>query len=489
MITIMKKTIIKSFILGATLLTGFTACDDYLDVSPKSQIEADDMFSREGGYKDQLTGVYSVLCSDTLYGCNMSIGFAEVLSQNYDIDANSTLWYYPSLYDYTNSSVETTIENIWLCMYNCIANLNVMLEYIEKADPSIFSDNNYYVYRGEALGLRAFLHLDLMRLFACSPAMDKNANGVPYVTEYTTQVVQQKTVSETMDLIIDDLLEAKEYLEHDSLKISYQPYYQRDRCYYFNYFAAVATLARAYLWNGDTQNALTYANEIIDVQEDYYYSSPFTWIHYTNLQQSDRYLKDVAFTTEHIFHLTINDWDDITDLYFKEEADESTVNKLRPSETKINDIFEYNKGYANDYRYLHGFEYNQGNLYPSKFWYVENSSYNNIYPMIRMTEAYYIAAECLKNSDPVQAVELLNTVRENRNLSLYPLDDDLSADEIQEEIYKEYRKEFIAEGGQLFFYYKRLNASTITGASVTPNKSIYVLPIPETDAEYGGYSN
>ena len=49
--------------------------------------------------------------------------------------------------------------------------------------------------------------------------------------------------------------------------------------------------------------------------------------------------------------------------------------------------------------------------------------------------------------------------------------------------------EFVGEGGQLFFYYKRLNAQQIAGTAVKPGKSVYVLPIPENDVEFGGYDN
>ena len=106
-----------------------------------------------------------------------------------------------------------------------------------------------------------------------------------------------------------------------------------------------------------------------------------------------------------------------------------------------------------------------------------------------MTEAWYIAAECQKSTDAKEAIRLLNEVRTNRNLSLFPLSDDLNATQIQDEIYKEYRKEFIGECGQLFFYYKRLNLPEIKGASVRPGKQVYVLPIPSNDREFGGYTN
>lgn len=477
------KNIILLSALAASVLS---SCNDWLDVDPKSQIKEEDQFSREGGYQDQLTGVYTAMSTSSMYGLNLGIGFAEVLSQSYDVDANSN-WATVAEYDYTNSTVESTISTIWSSTYNAIANLNIVIKNINEADQSIFSDNNYYVIKGEAYGLRAFLHFDLMRLFACSPAMDGNANGVPYVTEYSTNVTGQVSVNETMKLIINDLLTAREALNHDSLKISSSPYSWRSkRNCYFNYYAATLTLARAYLWAGDTENALKYAQEIIDVNESDALSLPFSWVHYTVMQSSNKTEIDYAFSTEHIFYLLMSDWDDVGTYYFSSAAG---TNALSPSEDKAKVIYELDNGCGNDYRYLKGYEQDGDRKYMCKLWYIEGNTYCGRYPMLRLSEAYYIAAECLKSSDPERAIELLQTVRDARNLSLVPLSDDLTADEIQEEIYKEYRKEFVGEGGQLFFYYKRKNSQSITGSAVQPGKSVYVLPIPTNDKDFGGYTN
>ena len=59
----------------------------------------------------------------------------------------------------------------------------------------------------------------------------------------------------------------------------------------------------------------------------------------------------------------------------------------------------------------------------------------------------------------------------------------LTADEIQDEVRKEYRKEFLAEG-QMFFYYKRVNADRIEGAGVGA-ANVYVLPMPDNEIEFG----
>lgn len=480
------KTFIKYSIFAFIGAMTLTACNDWLDVSPKSQILEDKQYSREGGYEDQLTGIYTAMSQQSMYGLNMGIGFTEVLSHSYDVDGSGN-WAAAAKYDYTDSRVESTISSIWKSTYNCIANCNSLIGNIDKADSASFTDNNYHVYRGEAYGLRAFLHLDLMRLFACAPAMDNNAKGVPYVTQYSTSVAQQQTVGETMQLIVNDLLTARQELSHDPLKISDRPYYSRSqRIPYFNYYAATLSLARAYLWMGDKQHALKYAQEIVDTVNSNYYSLPFNWIHYTNMQQSSLNTLDMAFSCEHIFHLTIKNWEDTGNFYFTSKGGSSA---LTPNETTAQDIYEVAKGYGNDYRYLKGYEQDGENRYMCKFWHVEGGTYNDIYPLLRMTEAFYIAAECLKDTKPAEAVKLLNEVRENRNLSLFPLSDSLTPDEIQQEIYKEYRKEFVGEGGQLFFYYKRLNLSDIKGSSGKGSRGVYVLPIPQNDQEFGGYSN
>ena len=181
-----------------------------------------------------------------------------------------------------------------------------------------------------------------------------------------------------------------------------------------------------------------------------------------------------------MFHLTINKWEDTANYYFKSKGGN---NALTPSDDTAQDIYEVSSGYGNDYRYLKSYEQDGEKRYMCKFWHMDGGYYNDIYPLLRMTEAYYIAAECLKDSNPARAIELLNLVRENRNLSLFPLPETLSAEEIQNEIYKEYRKEFVGEGGQPIFYYKRLNASSIKAASVVPGRSVSVLPLPSNIAE------
>lgn len=69
---------------------------------------------------------------------------------------------------YDESSCETRINSMWSSSYNVIANINELIGYIDEANPGMFTGRNYHLIRGEAYGLRAMLHFDILRLFAPS---------------------------------------------------------------------------------------------------------------------------------------------------------------------------------------------------------------------------------------------------------------------------------------------------------------------------------
>ena len=474
----MKTNILN---IGKLLLLGIgvslVSCEDWLDVRPKSEILTDMHFEEESGFRDQLAGVYTAMTETSMYGRSLSFGLMSVLSQDYDLKSEST-YRYAAEYNYEETGTKGMIDNIWSSTYNCIANLNIMLKYIDN-DPNIFTDNNYKMYKGEILGLRAFLHLEMLRIFSPSPKANANAMAVPYVTQYDKVVTKQKTVNETMNLIIADLLEAEKLLKESDIFLDDEINYnvRWDRKYYFNYYAVVGTLARAYMYKGDTANALTYANIIIEEGEDY--NSNFYWT--SNDTMESKYEEQVnrLFSGECLFYLNVKDFNDIVKYHFTSSASNNT---FTPSETKAEQIYEKALGYGNDYRLHKNFQYDGADKYLWKYHQYENGACTDIVPVLRKSESYYIAAEILKESDPERAIELLNLVREARNLEFAPLSN-LTADQIQEEVGKEYRKEFLAEG-QMFFYYKRLDASRIEGAGVNA-QSIYVLPMPDTEIEFG----
>ena len=80
----------------------------------------------------------------------------------------------------------------------------------------------------------------------------------------------------------------------------------------------------------------------------------------------------------------------------------------------------------------------------------------------------------------------MNTVRVNRGISnAYNLPYTLEKSQVQDEITKEYQKEFMCEG-QLFYYYKRLGFKSIPNTTKTGNDAVYVVPLPINDVNLGG---
>ena len=110
--------------------------------------------------------------------------------------------------------------------------------------------------------------------------------------------------------------------------------------------------------------------------------------------------------------------------------------------------------------------------------------------MIRITEMYYIAAECRMEAGPdydkSKALDYLNTVRRHRGIAqAEELPASLTDAEVKEEIYKEYRKEFYGEG-QLFYFYKRNGYTTFLHSPLSNmTESNYMFSWPDDETLFG----
>ena len=61
-----------------------TACSDWFDTSPKTDLTAEKLFSTEAGFESALTGIYLSMVDGGAYGDNMSFGLLDQLAQQYD---------------------------------------------------------------------------------------------------------------------------------------------------------------------------------------------------------------------------------------------------------------------------------------------------------------------------------------------------------------------------------------------------------------------
>jgi len=473
----MNMKVSNNFMIMVSLWVGmsFTACNDWLDVTPEVNIKDEDLFKNEDGYFDALFGGYSLLTSSNLYGDKLTLSFLDVLACNYTIDSKSLESFYQGIrYDYMSTYTRPTIDNIWSGIYEAIANVNNLLEHLNKADQSLFTENNYALIRGEALALRAFLHFDVARMFGPVRLENQDKKFMPYVKEIGKENTPYSNLAEVMEGVVTDLKEAEKLLENDPIQEWDFPtdnIYLLSRKDHLNYYAVQALLARVYLYMGDTRNARMYAEKVIEDQNS------------ASLISSTADLdKDRLFSQELLFSLFVDDIGKISDMYFLPKAEEKGELKLK--ESNLKKLFEGEKYDKKDARYEYLFEDMEG--YPRLIKYRQLSTDRPAgryrVPMLRISEMYYISAECSPTVDSAQI--RINQVRTARRL---PSLEFHTMSEVNDYLQQEYRREFYAEG-QLFFYYKRRNVQTIPDSEISiagKTAEVYVFPLPDREVEYG----
>lgn len=476
----MRKINIKLRFVSLALVVALTvtSCSDWLNVSPKADMKAEDLFSTEAGFRDGLIGVYAMMSSKQGYGQRLTYGYMDVLAQYYVSPLKSTssgehAFKKAASYDYTEKDEEIRIDSIWSHSYKAIANINLALEFIDKKREVFSNDDIFYTYKGEYLALRAFLHFDILRLFAPSPKMGIDLPAIPYIDTYTSIAQPQLTVSETLKRIEGDLLAAKEMMKGRDLygkvfpkdeepKITEAMQRREER---LNYWATTALLARVYLYADKKQEALTQAKEVIG-EAGTKSTNAF------ELATVSATEKDPMFESELLFRLDVQKLKTYTENYFVESF-ESSSRLLTISATGKLNIFD-GAGLDNDFRTTWLSLSSDGTTSViSKY---KNMKY---IPMLKISELYLIAAEAAAGQE---GLNYLNTLRSHRGLG--PI---TQVSELNNNIYKEYRREFIGEG-QMFFFYKR-NGYEKIGAEddivIAPMEKIYNLPIPLNELDFG----
>lgn len=476
----MKKKNIVS-IVSAVIFLSLTSCSDWLDVKPKTSVNEEDLFARELGFKEALTGVYVQMGSTSLYGREMTYGIVDALAQRYRVE--NTDYTSADLYTFPSTMTESYINSIWSNAYNIIANLNNYLSWIDVNQSVITTPGYYEIMKGEALGLRSFIYFDLLRLWG--PVYKENATSpsIPYRTKFSREDKSLAPANVVLDSIIGNLKQAEQLLKDDPMHIEF-PLSDSDEAsgadnfltYRFkrmNKYAVKALLARVYMYQGDKTEATKYASEVIDAVDPSHNS-------YFRLVTDNS--KDRIFSTEIIFSLSLNKFGDRVTTDFNLLTD----NKYHAMDKQfIYDMYDVEKDGYNDMRIREGqgFSFSAFGGYSRK--YEQSNLYSfaitNTIPLIRLPEMYYIVAEC---SDYTQADKWLSMVRAARGADkLDPFTGELDK---MNNVEKEYRKEFYAEG-QLWYFYKRHDYKRFYGSPLPYDmtEKNYRFSIPDDEVVLG----
>ncbi|ERI86362.1 hypothetical protein HMPREF1981_00953 [Bacteroides pyogenes F0041] len=481
----MKKRLhIFPFILILCMLN--TACDEFLNVHPKSEKLERELFKNAQGFEDAINGVYGSMQRTQLYGKDLVWGIPEVLAQN--LNGQSTEMTFLAKYDYTNNDdLRQRLSDTWTYAYQTIGYANNILNQLnEKSEQDL---PLYNFYKGEMLGVRALLHFELLRMFA---PMNMDARGIPYLKAYSYKVQDFGKVGENYASILTDLHEAEKLLKDDEEGIAYprnNKKYSKFLNYretHFNLYAVYGLLARVYWMKGDMPNAAVYAQKIIE-------SGKFPLVGEIEVQD---FLAGVLSPKETIFGIYSVSYLKTSRSYlynfhsffsYNPYYDGSGSNHLLPYNAVFDkDTEEGSQDFRrNQFKELTGYV---KFLKLVDYYTIENNVPTERKDMIpgvtvmHSSEMYLIAAEALLETNYSKALEYFNSEITSRGLPR--LKDHVKL--TKEMIFNEYHKELFGEG-QIWYNMKRLNRDIVSNAEtrvIKGSDKVYVIPVPKEEFEY-----
>ena len=318
-----------------------------------------------------------------------------------------------------------------------------------------------------------------MRLFGPIPTNLPEGTILPYVT--TVSIVPNRLVSynDFTTKLLADLDEAERCLEGNdpiltasikelsTLEVAQDDNFLCDRQMRMNYYAVCALKARVQLWLGNKNEALKYAQKVIDAKD------PNGNVMFRLGSATDCANGDLIFSSEHIFNLNVYNLSDFKISAANTFYTNSTALKYfwASETTDIRRGKMWKEVYDNYWwtYYYYMTKYTQATNMP--VW------AKNSIPLFRLAEMYLIAMECgsIQNAN-----DLYKEVCIARDITPVTFG---STEELSETLILEYNREFYGEG-QAFYAYKRLGRSKIFGTSTVGSALIYVLPLPKAESLY-----
>jgi len=482
----MKK--ISFILLTLFLVLPFTSCKKFLEVVPKTQMPQDVLFSTQNGFKDALAGVYVQMKDNNAYGLAMTQTTIEQLVSSWDVTSGNTDQAL-GLFNYTQAGAESALSEIFKQEYRIIAGVNAILGQIDAKKEVFTTPGMYELVKSEALAMRAYCHLDLLRLFGPIPSDPSNGNMLAYVTTlsktpttripfeaYKTALLKDLADAEALAKDVDPIVQYTiAQLRSPSVSSGFNPddTYLAFRYLRLNYYAIKALQARAYLWFGDKQKAYENAKVVIDAKNQDG-SAKFRLGTAADMSGANN---DFTLVNEHLFGLYDYNMFTKYGTYYS-----SGTLKKGSAVTTVNTTLYGNTG--TDIRETYLWELltlaNQSKVYViKKYKPLESPGATTDFkqiPMLRLSEMYLIMAEV---APLAEAQTYWNTFKTARNVTTSTL----PADDMQRalEVLKETRKEFYAEG-QAFYAYKRLNVPR-TSIVFAPTAAVvnYLPPLPPVE--------
>lgn len=489
------KNIFQRIIQGVVLVVLLPGCTEWLAVEDVDKLTESQVFSSETNIQKTLNGIYLSIGANELYGRDLSVDAIELLGQQYALaeataDVN-VLKHNMLNHNYTTETAKAKFKTIWYQAYNSILNINNFINMLNKTE-GVISSAKKELLLGEVYGLRAYLHLDLLRLFGPIYLTDSTGISIPYRTETKIEYNERIAANEVMTYILGDLNRSIDLLKNDPITTlgvmavtedrltaeqQEMPEFYRYRNRRLNYFAANALKVRVLMYRNDKLEAAKLAKTLLEAST---LTEKFPWAE--NNAVFDSGTEDRIFSSEVLFGVhAANMYNIWTALFSPGNTDAKNLNVTAAQ--NMEKLYELagsgTFSLCTDWRSKNWLPYTRNAVYmvsyklaksdkETTFWYYQ--------PLIRKAELYYVLAECERDVAYIDEVRVHRGIKKIEDIRpIYDTDD---------EIHDEFRREMHNEG-QMFFYYKRRNMSEIpsgsTSGTVSMTKDKYVIPVPDSE--------
>ena len=249
----MKKYILISTVIFMSLIS---SCSDFLKETDKDQL------------RPSTTEHFTALILGEMKAFELFMG-VDYLTDNVQGVANSLqesretkwgifTWQREMELDRNGEDAQSTSDVAWQYLYKKIAVMNYVIDF---ADESVGSDIEKKSVKASAIFIRAYCYFNLTNLYGIpyNEATAKVDLGVPLrINTGIEQTYNRASVSESYDLIISDLLTAKNlYAESGVERSKWHP----------SEMACDLLLSRAYLYTENWDKTIDYATNVIDKGE------------------------------------------------------------------------------------------------------------------------------------------------------------------------------------------------------------------------------
>jgi hypothetical protein len=243
----MRKYSVHKLLLMGVLTLGTVSCENYYE--PTTSIDEESALTNAADVETATIGTYAVLLNAAYV---RSVHFlmeypSDEVSQGQSSGDDLT-----RAYRYTHINTSGHCTNFWGQAYKVIAAANKIITYVpDEASVTLRQ------LKGENLYLRAMMHFNLVRVFGRPYTQGNGANpGVPLLldgfSDEQINSITRSAVKDVYDSVIQDLIRAADLMSEPKS----------------NSFAskevAQALLSRVYLYMGDNENAVKYANLVIN---------------------------------------------------------------------------------------------------------------------------------------------------------------------------------------------------------------------------------